>query len=157
LKDEKGKENHKMSPSLKRMCPSFLVVLFRFANDGVFFFFDTAVEYIHEAQPARSVRSRSESSIISFVITTLRCRSTTAPDVLASTFKLSATTTQIQTQDTRARFNSLDSGLLLSQLHVQVNANSNTNHRVRYACAAHQQAPYPLLWAQPRLCLPKRT
>ena len=53
---KKGKENFKMSASLKRMC-SFSLVFRLVADDG---FSVAAVEYIHEAQPARSVRSRSE-------------------------------------------------------------------------------------------------
>ncbi|KIM47258.1 hypothetical protein M413DRAFT_271782 [Hebeloma cylindrosporum] len=74
------------------------------------------VEYIHESQPAppRSVRSRT-------------------PDLLASTFKLSPSSSSVQPQpqDTRARFNSLDSGLLLSQPPAQVNVNANNASSVR--------------------------
>jgi len=57
-KDEKGKENYKMSASVVNVRAPFLVVLFRFADIG--FFFVAAVEYINEAQPAHSVRSRVE-------------------------------------------------------------------------------------------------
>jgi hypothetical protein len=50
-----------------------------------------------------------------------------APDLLASTFELSTASTQTQTQDTSARFNMSDSGLLLSQPHVQADSSANIN------------------------------
>ena len=90
------------------------------------------MEYLHEVQPARSVRSRSE-----FHFFFLPCYQACvlihcileAPDLLVSTFKLTATLTQSQApgQDTCAHFNSHDSGLLLSQPRVQANANASIN------------------------------
>ena len=126
-KDEKkkGKENSKMSASLKRMC-SFCWYFVWLLMLG----FSLQLWNIYMKLNRRVQFGLKVSRLLSlFAVTTLICRSTAAPDLLASTFKLSATPTQSQAQgqDTRARFNSLDSGLLLSQPHVQANANANIN------------------------------
>jgi len=81
------------------------------------------MEYIHEAQAAPSVRPRSEFFLIGRRSNAdMLCIE--APDLVASTFKLSTTTSQTQTQ--LARF-----WAFALAAHIQTNSNANNTNSVR--------------------------